>query len=74
MKILEYYQIQIEGTHAVVVGRSPTLGKPVSTLLLNKNATVTTCHSRTSNLPKILKQADIVVAAVGSPILFKEVG
>ena len=67
MKILEYYQIQIDGKHAVVVGRSPILGKPVSALLLNANATVTTCHSRTSNLPEILKQADIVVAAVGKP-------
>jgi methylenetetrahydrofolate dehydrogenase (NADP+)/methenyltetrahydrofolate cyclohydrolase len=67
MKILKYYQIPIEGKHAVVVGRSPILGKPVSALLLNENATVTTCHSRTSNLPEILKQADIVVAAVGKP-------
>lgn len=67
MKILNYYQIQIDGKHAVVVGRSPILGKPVSALLLNENATVTTCHSRTSNLPEILKQADIVVAAVGKP-------
>nr|WP_144923981.1 tetrahydrofolate dehydrogenase/cyclohydrolase catalytic domain-containing protein [Paenibacillus bovis] len=67
MKILEYYQIPIDGMHAVVVGRSPILGKPVSALLLNANATVTTCHSRTSNLPDILKQADIVVAAVGKP-------
>ncbi|WP_242698153.1 bifunctional 5,10-methylenetetrahydrofolate dehydrogenase/5,10-methenyltetrahydrofolate cyclohydrolase [Bacillus sp. SD088] len=67
MKILEYYQIQIDGKHAVVVGRSPILGKPISALLLNENATVTTCHSRTSNLPDIVKQADIVVAAVGKP-------
>lgn len=67
MKILEYYQIQIDGKHAVVVGRSPILGKPVSALLLNANATVTTCHSRTVNLPEILKQADIVIAAVGKP-------
>ncbi|GIN70363.1 bifunctional protein FolD [Bacillus sp. J14TS2] len=67
MKMLEYYQIQIDGKHAVVVGRSPILGKPVSALLLNENATVTTCHSRTSNLPEMVKQADIVVAAVGKP-------
>jgi methylenetetrahydrofolate dehydrogenase (NADP+) / methenyltetrahydrofolate cyclohydrolase len=71
MKILEYYKIQIEGKHAVVVGRSPILGKPVSALLLNANATVTTCHSRTSNLPEILKQADIMVAAVGKPEFIK---
>ncbi|WP_423800068.1 bifunctional 5,10-methylenetetrahydrofolate dehydrogenase/5,10-methenyltetrahydrofolate cyclohydrolase [Neobacillus sp. SAB-20_R2A] len=67
MKMLDYYQIPIEGKHAVVVGRSPILGKPVSALLLNANATVTTCHSKTANLPEILKQADIVVAAVGRP-------
>ncbi|WP_285851495.1 bifunctional 5,10-methylenetetrahydrofolate dehydrogenase/5,10-methenyltetrahydrofolate cyclohydrolase [Neobacillus sp. MER 74] len=71
MKILEYYKIQIDGKHTVVVGRSPILGKPVSALLLNANATVTTCHSRTSNLPEILKQADIVVAAVGKPKFIK---
>jgi methylenetetrahydrofolate dehydrogenase (NADP+)/methenyltetrahydrofolate cyclohydrolase len=65
LKILKYYQIPIEGKHAVVVGRSSILGKPVSALLLNENATVTTCHSKTTNLPDILKQADIVVAAVG---------
>ncbi|MEH7332287.1 tetrahydrofolate dehydrogenase/cyclohydrolase catalytic domain-containing protein [Neobacillus drentensis] len=67
MEIIKYYKISIEGKHAVVVGRSPILGKPVSALLLNENATVTTCHSKTSNLPDILKQADIVVAAVGKP-------
>ncbi|MEK3886832.1 bifunctional 5,10-methylenetetrahydrofolate dehydrogenase/5,10-methenyltetrahydrofolate cyclohydrolase [Bacillus sp. FSL K6-3431] len=67
MKLLKYYQIPIEGKHAVVVGRSPILGKPVSALLLNENATVTTCHSKTTNLPQLLKQADIVVAAVGKP-------
>jgi methylenetetrahydrofolate dehydrogenase (NADP+)/methenyltetrahydrofolate cyclohydrolase len=65
LKILKYYQMPIEGKHAVVVGRSSILGKPVSALLLNENATVTTCHSKTTNLPDILKQADIVVAAVG---------
>ncbi|MGX6445751.1 bifunctional 5,10-methylenetetrahydrofolate dehydrogenase/5,10-methenyltetrahydrofolate cyclohydrolase [Neobacillus sp. K501] len=67
MKIIKHYQIELDGKHAVVVGRSPILGKPVSALLLNANATVTTCHSRTSHLPEILKQADIVVAAVGKP-------
>ncbi|MDQ0230683.1 bifunctional 5,10-methylenetetrahydrofolate dehydrogenase/5,10-methenyltetrahydrofolate cyclohydrolase [Metabacillus malikii] len=71
MKILEYYKILIDGKHAVVVGRSPILGKPVSALLLNANATVTTCHSKTSNLSEILKQADIVVAAVGKPEFIK---
>ncbi|WP_062104393.1 bifunctional 5,10-methylenetetrahydrofolate dehydrogenase/5,10-methenyltetrahydrofolate cyclohydrolase [Bacillus niameyensis] len=67
IKILKFYQIPIEGKHAVVIGRSPILGKPVSALLLNENATITTCHSKTLNLPSILKQADIVVAAVGKP-------
>jgi methylenetetrahydrofolate dehydrogenase (NADP+)/methenyltetrahydrofolate cyclohydrolase len=67
MAILDYYQIPIEGKHAVVVGRSPILGKPVSLMLLNRNATVTTCHSKTENLPDMLRLADIVVAAVGKP-------
>jgi methylenetetrahydrofolate dehydrogenase (NADP+) / methenyltetrahydrofolate cyclohydrolase len=71
LKIMDYYNIEAEGKHAVVVGRSPILGKPVSALLLNKNATVTTCHSYTSNLPEILRQADIVVAAVGKPEFIK---
>jgi len=71
LEILKYYQIPIEGKHAVVVGRSPILGKPVAALLLNENATVTTCHSKTINLPDILKLADIVVAAIGKPEFIK---
>lgn len=71
MKILEHYDLSVEGKHAVVVGRSPILGKPVSALLLNENATVTTCHSYTKNLPEILKMADVVVAAVGKPNFIK---
>lgn len=71
LEILKYYQIPIEGKHAVVVGRSPILGKPVSALLLNENATVTTCHSKTINLPNVLKLADIVVAAIGKPEFIK---
>ncbi|MBS4190628.1 bifunctional 5,10-methylene-tetrahydrofolate dehydrogenase/5,10-methylene-tetrahydrofolate cyclohydrolase [Bacillus sp. FJAT-49705] len=67
MEIIKHYNIHIDGKHAVVIGRSPILGKPVSALLLNENATVTTCHSHTTNLPEIVKQADIVVAAVGKP-------
>ncbi|MFB7303054.1 bifunctional 5,10-methylenetetrahydrofolate dehydrogenase/5,10-methenyltetrahydrofolate cyclohydrolase [Heyndrickxia sporothermodurans] len=67
MSILNYYQISIEGKHAVVIGRSPILGKPVSALLLNENATVTTCHSRTTNLSEVVQLGDIVVAAVGKP-------
>lgn len=65
--ILEYYNLPVEGKHAVVIGRSPILGKPVSAMLLNKNATVTTCHSRTRNLEDIVRLGDIVVAAVGKP-------
>lgn len=65
--ILKHYNITIEGKHAVVIGRSPILGKPVSAMLLNENATVTTCHSKTSNIENHVRQADIVVAAVGKP-------
>ncbi|WOD61182.1 bifunctional 5,10-methylene-tetrahydrofolate dehydrogenase/5,10-methylene-tetrahydrofolate cyclohydrolase [Niallia taxi] len=67
LKIMEHYGIDASGKHAVVVGRSPILGKPVSALLLNEDATVTTCHSRTKNLAEHVKQADIVIAAVGKP-------
>lgn len=67
IRILDFYNILLEGKHAVVIGRSPILGKPVSAMLLNRNATVTTCHSRTVNIEEIVKQADIVVAAVGKP-------
>ena len=71
MRILEHYGIEIEGKHAVVVGRSPILGKPMSAMLLEANATVTTCHSRTKNLPELIKLADIVVGAVGKPEFIK---
>ncbi|MDQ0482040.1 bifunctional 5,10-methylenetetrahydrofolate dehydrogenase/5,10-methenyltetrahydrofolate cyclohydrolase [Guptibacillus hwajinpoensis] len=71
MRIMEDYDIQAEGKHAVVIGRSPILGKPVSALLLNQNATVTTCHSRTRDLASHVRQADIVVAAVGRPEFIK---
>ena len=67
MKIMEHYGIETSGKHAVVVGRSPILGKPVSALLLNENATVTTCHSKTRNLAEHVRQADIIIAAVGKP-------
>jgi len=71
MRILEYYEIPIKGRHAVVVGRSPILGKPMALMLLNKHATVTICHSRTVNLPKIVGDADIVIGAVGKPEFIK---
>jgi methylenetetrahydrofolate dehydrogenase (NADP+) / methenyltetrahydrofolate cyclohydrolase len=71
MRILEHYKIDIEGKHAVVVGRSPILGKPMAMMLLEKNATVTICHSRTQNLPELVAQADIIVGAVGKPEFIK---
>ena len=72
MRILEHYQIDISGKNAVVVGRSPILGKPMAMMLLNKNATVTVCHSRTEDLQAHIKNADIVVGAVGVPQLIKK--
>jgi methylenetetrahydrofolate dehydrogenase (NADP+)/methenyltetrahydrofolate cyclohydrolase len=63
--LLDHYQVQLRGRHAVVVGRSVVVGKPVAHLLLDRHATVTICHSRTANLPAITRQADVLVAAVG---------
>lgn len=65
IKMLEEYNIEIEGRHAVIIGRSNIVGKPLSQCLLNKNATVTICHSKTKNLAEITKTADILVSAVG---------
>ena len=65
MKILEEYNIDIEGKKAVVIGRSNIVGKPMAIMLLNKNATVTIAHSRTQNLKELAKEADILVAAIG---------
>ena len=65
IKMLEAYNIEIEGAHAVIIGRSNIVGKPLAQCLLNKNATVTICHSRTKNLKEITKQADILIAAIG---------
>ncbi|HZT43157.1 MAG TPA: bifunctional methylenetetrahydrofolate dehydrogenase/methenyltetrahydrofolate cyclohydrolase FolD [Chthonomonadaceae bacterium] len=65
IELIDRYQIPIEGKTAVVVGRSIILGKPVAMMLLNRNATVTICHSRTANLGEVTRQADILVAAVG---------
>jgi methylenetetrahydrofolate dehydrogenase (NADP+)/methenyltetrahydrofolate cyclohydrolase len=67
VELLDRYGIPIEGRHAVVVGRSVILGKPMALLLLNRNATVTICHSKTQDLASITRQADILVAAVGRP-------
>jgi len=71
MRILEHYEIEIEGKHAVVVGRSPILGKPMAMMLLQQNATVTICHSRTRDLPSVVAQGDILVGAVGKPEFIK---
>ena len=65
MAILKYYKIPLDGKHAVVLGRSNVVGKPVALLLLQENCTVTVCHSHTKNLPELVRQADIVVAAIG---------
>ena len=65
IKMLEAYNIPIEGAHAVIIGRSNIVGKPLAKCLLNKNATVTVCHSKTKNLKEMTKQADILIAAIG---------
>jgi methylenetetrahydrofolate dehydrogenase (NADP+) / methenyltetrahydrofolate cyclohydrolase len=65
IELLDRYQLPIEGKHAVVIGRSVILGKPLALALLNRNATVTICHSKTPNLPEITRQADILCACVG---------
>ena len=65
MKLLEHEKVKIEGANAVVVGRSILVGKPIANLLLNANATVTVCHSKTKDLAKITKKADILIAAIG---------
>lgn len=65
IELLQYYKISIEGKHAVIVGRSNIVGKPLAIMLLNRNATVTICHSKTKDLPSITKQADLLFAAIG---------
>ena len=71
IRLLDFYDIETEGKHAVVIGRSPILGKPMAMMLLNKNATVTICHSRTKDLRAHVLNADIVVGAVGIPKFIK---
>jgi methylenetetrahydrofolate dehydrogenase (NADP+) / methenyltetrahydrofolate cyclohydrolase len=71
MRLLKHYGIVVEGKHAVVIGRSPILGKPIAAMLLNANATITICHSRTQGLPDIVRSADVVVGAVGKPQFIK---
>jgi methylenetetrahydrofolate dehydrogenase (NADP+)/methenyltetrahydrofolate cyclohydrolase len=67
MRLLDAYDVELAGKHAVVIGRSPILGKPIGMLLLARDATVTYCHSRTKDLPNSVRDADVVVAAVGRP-------
>ena len=71
VRLIEHYELKVEGKHAVVVGRSPILGKPMAMMLLNLNATVTICHSRTENIDSIINQADLIVGAVGIPEFIK---
>ena len=65
VSLLEFYNIDVEGKHVVIVGRSNIVGKPLAVMLLNRGATVTVCHSKTKNLAEITRQADILCAAVG---------
>ena len=67
IQLLDHYEVNIEGKHAVILGRSNIVGKPISLLLLERNATVTICHSKTQNLSAITKPADILIAAIGKP-------
>ncbi len=67
IRLLEEYNIEIEGKHCVVLGRSNIVGRPMAQLMLRKNATVTTCHSKTQNIKEITKQADILISAIGKP-------
>ena len=71
IRLIKHYELDIQGLNAVVVGRSPILGKPIAMMLLNLNATVTICHSRTKNIEYIIKSADLVVGAVGIPKFIK---
>src|SRR5579883_2765740 len=72
MELLKYYQIPIAGKHAVIVGRSDIVGKPMAMMLLHESATVTICHSRTPDLAQECRRADILVAALGRPAFLTE--
>ncbi len=65
IELLDYYGVELPGKNAVIIGRSLVIGRPVSMLLMNRNATVTICHSKTHNLPEICRNADIIIAAIG---------
>ena len=72
LTLLEEYKINLQGKHVVIMGRSNIVGKPLAQMLLNKNATVTICHSATTNLSDITKTADILISAVGKPKIIKK--
>lgn len=65
VRLLDYYGVPVSGKHAVILGRSLTVGRPLAMLLLDKNATVTLCHSKTENLPALCRQADVLICATG---------
>ena len=67
MRLLEHYNITVEGKHIVIINRSNIVGKPLANMLINKSATVTVCHSKTENLEKYTKDADILIVAIGKP-------
>jgi methylenetetrahydrofolate dehydrogenase (NADP+)/methenyltetrahydrofolate cyclohydrolase len=67
LRLLDHHGIELAGRRAVVLGRSPILGKPMAAMLVNRDATVTVCHSKTRELPEIVAEAEVVVAAVGRP-------
>jgi methylenetetrahydrofolate dehydrogenase (NADP+)/methenyltetrahydrofolate cyclohydrolase len=67
LELLDRYDVELEGAEAVVLGRSDLVGKPIGAMLLHRNATVTTCHSRTRDLPAACRRADVLIAAVGQP-------
>ena len=71
MQLLDEYHVELDGSHAVVIGRSPILGRPMASMLINRHATVTLCHSRTRSLPSLVRNADVVIAAVGKPRFVK---
>jgi methylenetetrahydrofolate dehydrogenase (NADP+)/methenyltetrahydrofolate cyclohydrolase len=71
IRLIKHYELKVQGLNAVVVGRSPILGKPMAMMLLNMNATVTICHSRTQNIESIINNADLIVGAVGIPRFIK---
>lgn len=71
LAVLDRHGIELAGAHAVVIGRSILVGKPIALLLLERNATVTICHSRTRDLAAVVREADVLIAAAGSPLLVK---